>query len=396
MACISTRSLQEARKRRGAAGRGGNLPGPASRSPHRGDRRGLGQPHPNSGVGAPASTPSGAPSTAYPNPSMRLNSAYGSNSVPAKTPVTRLNPSATCAHRTRRRRQPRPPAPSRPRDWLCARARTCDRQGRQWRRGRAGPGAAARQGAVARLRAAAGWNRSGRKWGRHPGFRSDVPRAQPGGTGENNKMAAAPGGGVGRAPLVSRVPLKGVGVRGTGRPCGGGRGGAFCPLVRLRLACLFCAAGRAVASGCQARASPKVTAAHSHAAAALLPSHCPGCFFVGFLGFWLWGLLDCFRFVPAFAVPCELGQQKRLSRGVFFLRARLGAADRAGRVQVGSKCSPSSLSSSFDYVSCVCSELELPLSWGGGALRVGALRAPGFRVASPPGPSVGGMSVPIV
>lgn len=107
----------------------------------------------------------------------------------------RLNPSATWAHGTRHTRSP---AHSRPVTlWTgCARGRAACRGGNGGGggRGRARPGAEGRQGAVARLRAAAGWNRYGRKWGRCLGFRSDAPRARPGGTGENNKMAA--GGGV--------------------------------------------------------------------------------------------------------------------------------------------------------------------------------------------------------
>lgn len=93
--------------------------------------------------------------------------------------------------------------------------------------GRERPAPAGRQGAAARLQAAAGWNRSGRKLGRCLGFRSDASRGRP---GEKQQDGGAQGGAR-RAPLGPKG-----GDRGAGRKeLRGALGNMLrCPFVQPR------------------------------------------------------------------------------------------------------------------------------------------------------------------
>lgn len=72
--------------------------------------------------------------------------------------------------------------------------------------GRAGPEATGRQGAAARLQAAAGWNRSGRKLGRGLGFRRDASRGGPGEKQQDGGGRRECGLPLLSAPLGPRVP----------------------------------------------------------------------------------------------------------------------------------------------------------------------------------------------
>lgn len=186
---LERRSAEET----GGSQKGGDPPRQPSQRPHPGGRQGRGQAHLNTEVGAPASKTSYTEHRA-PKPNhgtarrllLKLRASMRVTRVEPKSHVSARDPG---------------PAHTRSAALRGGCARTCDRQGKKWRQGRVGPGTNGRQGAVARLRAAAGWNRSGRKWGRCLGFRSGAPRARPGRTGENNKMAAV-GGGVSCCPRV--------------------------------------------------------------------------------------------------------------------------------------------------------------------------------------------------